>query len=138
MQRWIFREPALCLGLPVYLFAAFLFPLHLGWSGASYLELGGYLVVAVGLFATADVATQRRFYRRWQEVAAQSVLTLLTISLPAILVFSMGQVFDRSEEGMEDGLCELSGYAGGSDTVEAEADDAIDMTPDCVAASADR
>jgi predicted N-acetyltransferase YhbS len=80
----MFREPALCLGLPVYLCAGFLFPLHLGWSGASYLTLAGYLALACALFTAADVINQRGFYRRWQEVCAQSVLTLLTISLPAL------------------------------------------------------
>ncbi|HEY6814880.1 MAG TPA: hypothetical protein VI168_05005 [Croceibacterium sp.] len=135
MQRRILSEPALCLGLPVYLCAAFLFPLHLGWNSTSYLTLAGYLAVAGALFTAVDVATQRGFYRHWQEVGAQAVLTLLTISLPAVLVFSIGQAFDRSEEVMEDELCAMSGYAGGSDTPEAEADDAVDVTPDCVVAS---
>lgn|SRR6478609_5261716 len=132
MQRWMFREPALCLGLPVYLCAGFLFPLNLGWNGASYLTLAGYLALAVALFTTADVFTQRGFYRRWPEICAQSVLTLLTISLPALLLFSVGQAFDRSEERMEDELCAMSGYAGGSDAAAEEADDSVDPTPDCV------
>jgi hypothetical protein len=128
----MFREPALCLGLPVYLCAGFLFPLHLGWSGTSYVVLAGYLALACALFTTADVLTQRGFYRRWQEVCAQSVLTLLTISLPALLLFSVGQAFDRSEEGMEDELCAMSGYRGGSDALVEEADDSVDPTPDCI------
>lgn len=135
MQRWMFREPALCLGFPVYLCAGFLFPLHLGWSGASYLALLGYLALAGGLFTAADSMNQRGFYRRWQEVCAQAVLTLLTISLPAVLVFSIGQAFDRSEEGMEDELCTMSGYAGGSDLPVEELDDSVDPTPDCVTAA---
>jgi hypothetical protein len=93
----------------------FLFPLNLGWGGASYLALGGYLLVAGVLFTAADVMTQRGFYRHWHDVCAQSVLTLLTISLPAVLLFSIGQMFDRSEERMEDELCAMSGYPGGSD-----------------------
>ena len=132
MQRWMFREPALCLGLPVYLCAGFLFPLNLGWGGASYLTLAGYLAVAGALFTAGDVATQRGFYRRWPEICAQSVLTLLTISLPAVLLFTVGQAFDRSEEGMEDELCAMSGYAGGSDSAAEEIDDSVDPTPDCV------
>jgi len=133
MQRWMFREPALCLGLPVYLSAAFLFPLHLGWSGASYLALGGYLAVAAALFTGADVMTQRGPFPRWPAVCSQALLPLLTISLPAVLLFSLGQAFDQSEEVMEDELCEMSGYAGGSDAAEVEVDDAIDMTVDCAA-----
>jgi hypothetical protein len=133
MQGWIFREPALCLGIPVYLFAALVFPLHLGWSGASYLALAGYLGVTGALFTSADVLTHRGFYRRWQEICAQAVLSLLTVSLPAVLVFSIGQMFDRSEEDMEDELCAMSGYVSGSDAAEEEVDDAIDVTPDCVA-----
>jgi len=138
MQRWMFREPALCLGFPVYLCAGFLFPLHLGWGGASYLAFAGYLALAVALFTTADVLTQRGFYRRWREVFAQAVLTLLTISVPAVLVFVIGQAFDRSEERMEDELCAMSGYAGGSDAIVEEADDSVDPTPDCVAGAANR
>jgi hypothetical protein len=136
MQRWMFREPALCLGFPVYLCAGFVFPLHLGWNGASYPTLAGYLALACVLFTAADVTMQRRFYRRWREIGAQSVLTLLTISLPALLLFSVGQVFDRSEEGMEDQLCAMSGYASGSDTLDEEADDSIDPTPDCAEGTA--
>ena len=138
MQRWMFREPSLCLGFPVYLCAGFAFPLHLGWSGASYLVLAGYLALSGVLFTAADVATQRRFYRRWQEICAQSVLTLLTLSLPALLVFSIGQAFDRSEEDMEDELCAMSGYASGSDALVEEADDSVDPTPDCVEAADNR
>jgi hypothetical protein len=132
VQSWILREPALCLGIPVYAFAALLFPLHLGWTGASVLMLGGYLVVAGGLFTLADVLTHRGFYRRWQEIAVQSVLSLMTIALPALLAFAVGQAFDRSEEGLEDELCLMNGYASGSDSAEAEADDSLDVTPDCV------
>lgn len=132
MQGWMFREPALCLGFPVYICAGFVFPLHLGWSGASYVTLAGYLALACALFTAADVIAHRGFYRRWPEICAQSVLTLLTISLPALLMFSIGQAFDRSEEGMEDELCEMSGYAGGSDALAEEADDSVDPTPDCL------
>ena len=132
MQRWMLREPALCLGAPVYLCAGFLCPLHLGWSEASYAMFAGYLALAGALFTAADVITQRGFYRRWQEICAQSVLTLLTISVPALLLFSIGQAFDQSEEGMEDELCEMSGYPGGSDALTAEVDDAVDPTPDCI------
>jgi hypothetical protein len=134
----MFSEPALCLGLPVYLCAGFLFPLHLGWSGSSYLTLAGYLALACTLFTAADVMTQRGFYRRWPEVCAQSVLTLLSIAAPALLVFSIGQRFDSSEELMEDGLCAMSGYAGGSDALDEEVDDSVDPTPDCVAGAATR
>ena len=130
MQRLIFREPALCLGFPVYLSATIIFPLHLGWSGASYVALAAYLAVAGVLFSA--VLTQAGPSRRWREVCAQAVLTLLTISLPALLVFTIGQAFGRSEERMDDEVCAMSGYAGESDTATAEADDAIDVTPDCV------
>jgi hypothetical protein len=132
VQSWMLREPALCLGIPVYAFAALLFPLHLGWSGASLLVLAGYLVIAGTLFTLADVLTHRGFYRRWQEIVAQSVLSLLTIALPALLAFVVGQAFDRSEERFEDELCVMSGYAHGSDSAAAEADDSLDVTPDCV------
>ncbi len=135
MQRWMFREPALCLGFPVYLCAGFLFPLHLGWSGTSYLMLMLYIAVAGALFTAADVVNQRGFYRRWQEIGAQSLLTVLTVALPALLLFSIGQAFDRSEEGMEDELCAMEGYAGGSDALVEEADDSVDVTPDCVASA---
>ena len=36
---------------------------------------------------------------------------------------------------MEDELCAMSGYAGGSDAFDEEADDSVDPTPDCVVAN---
>lgn len=132
MQSWILREPALCLGIPVYAFAAVLFPLHLGWSGASLVLLAVYVAIAGGLFTIADVLTHRGFYRRWHEIVAQGVLSLMTIAAPAVLAFAVGQAFDHSEERLEDELCVMGGYAGGSDSAAAEADDSLDVTPDCV------
>ena len=45
----------------------------------------------VALFTAADVLAQRGFYRRWREICAQSLLTLLTIAVPALLLFTIGQ-----------------------------------------------
>jgi membrane-bound ClpP family serine protease len=132
VQSWILREPALCLGIPVYAFAAVLFPLHLGWSGASIVLLAAYVAIAGGLFTLADVLTHPGFYRRWPEIVTQGVLSLMTIAVPALLAFAIGQVFDHSEEKLEDELCQMSGYVRGLDTAAAEADDSFDVTPDCV------
>ena len=129
-QHWIFREPALAFGLPVYVFAAILLPLHIGWIGASFLEFSGYLVVAAVLFAIADALFQPTLYPRLLSVIPQSFLSLLALAVPAALAFWLGSIAGPIDEALDEGVCASQGAAE-SDTVEAESDDTFDMTPDC-------
>jgi hypothetical protein len=79
-----------------------------------------------------QLRTPRRALPFTVPLLALALVNVLTVvAVPALLVFSIGQAFDRSEEGMEDELCAMSGYAGGSDALAEEADDSVDPTPDC-------
>ena len=132
LQYWLLREPSLCFGLPVYLAAAILFPLHLGWTDAGLLALAGYLVVAAVLFSLADALTQPALYRRWVAVVPQSLLSLLALAVPAALAFALGAALGPIDEALDEEACASHGAAE-VDTVEAEADDTFDVSPDCSA-----
>jgi hypothetical protein len=129
-QHWIFREPALAFGLPVYVFAAIIFPLHLGWIGTSWLEFGGYLVIAAVLFAIVDALLQPSYYPKWLSVLPQAFFSLLALALPAALLFAIGSAVGGVDESFDEVVCASRG-ATEIDTVEAESDDSFDFTPDC-------
>lgn len=133
-QHWLLREPSLCFGLPVYLFAAFLFPLHLGWTGASLVGFASYLVFAAALFSIVDAALQPSFYPRLASVIPQSFLSFLALAVPAGLAFAVGGAVGPVDEALDEGVCASQG-ASEADTAEAEADDTFDVTADCIAAS---
>lgn len=131
LQRWILREPCLAFGLPVYGFAAVLFPLHLGWTGASWLAFAGYLLIAAALFSTADAVTQPALYPSWLFVVPQSLLSLFALAIPASLAFAIGSNVGPVDEAWDGVVCASQGAAE-ADTREAESDDTFDMTADCV------
>jgi hypothetical protein len=130
LQHWLLREPSLCFGLPVYLFAAFLFPLHLGWVGTSPGSFVAYLVAAAILFSIADAIAQPAFYRRRGALVPQSFLSLLAIGVPAALAFAAGAALGPVDEAMDEEFCAAQGTAE-LDSVAAEADDTYDVTADC-------
>ena len=130
LQHWIFREPALCFGLPVYLSAAVLFPFYLGWTGTSLLSLAGYLLVAALLFSVADAVWQPSLYPKWKAIIPQSFLSLFALALPAAILFVVGGALGAVEERLEDEVCANGGAVETADA-SAEADDAFDVTADC-------
>ena len=130
LQHWLLREPSLCFGLPVYLFAAFVFPLHLGWTGTSLASFAAYLIVGAMLFSIADAIAQPAFYRRKGALIPQSVLSFLALGLPAALAFAAGGALGPVDEAMDDEFCAAQGSAE-LDSVAAEADDTYDITADC-------
>lgn len=131
LLHWLLREPSLSFGLPVYLFAALLVPLHLGWIGASLLELVGYLVVAAAIFTVADAVTHPGLYVKRRALVAQAFLSLLALAVPAALAFSAGLLAGPVDEELDEEACASQG-SGESDTLDAEADDTFDVTPDCI------
>ena len=133
LQHWLLREPSLSFGVPVYLFAALLFPLHLGWIGASPLELVGYLAIAAILFSTADAIAQPALYRRWVALLPQAVLSMLALAVPAALAFAVGSLAGPVDEASDEEVCASQGMAE-VDTLDAEADDTFDVTADCAPA----
>jgi hypothetical protein len=133
MQHWLLREPSLSFGLPVYLFAALLVPLHLGWTGRSLPEFLAYLAVAALIFSIADALTNRGLYDSAGELAGQVLLSLLALALPAALAFAAGSLAGPVDEVLDEETCATQGAAE-SDTLESESDDTFDVTPDCVEA----
>ena len=129
-HRWLLREPSLCFGLPVYIFAAIVFPLHLGWIGSPLLSCLGYVVVAAILFSTVDAVFQPSFYPQWLAVIPQSILSLLALVVPAALAFSLGAALGPADEAIDELTCASQGAAE-VDTIEAYSDDMFDMTADC-------
>ena len=130
LQHWLLREPSLGFGLPVYLFAAFLFPLHLGWIGSSLGSFAGYLVIAAILFTIADAIAQPAFYARWRALIPQSILSFLAIGAPAALAFAAGTAIGPVDEAADGQVCAAQGLTE-IDSPEAEADDTYDVTADC-------
>lgn len=132
LQFWIFREPSLAFGLPVFVFAAIVFPLHLGWTGTSWPAFAAYLAVAAILFSLADALLQPSFYPRLVSVIPQSFLSLLALALPAALAFAIGSAAGPVDEELDEEVCASQG-AVEVDTLEAESDDTFDVTADCIA-----
>jgi hypothetical protein len=118
VQHWIRQEPSLAFGVPVYIFAAILFPLHLGWIGASLPELAGYLVAAAMIFSLADVITHKGAYPKWTSVTSQLLLSLLALILPVSLAFTMGSIIGPIDEVYDESVCASRG-SNESDSVEA-------------------
>jgi len=135
LQHWLVREPSLCFGVPVYLCAAILFPLHLGWIDSSVLSFAGYLVVAAVVFSLADAVAQPALYRPWLSLIPQSFLSLLALGVPAILAFTLGSLAGPVDEALDEEACAIQGSAE-LDSVAAESDDTFDVTPDCAPAPA--
>lgn len=130
LHYWIFREPALAFGLPVFACAAILFPLHLGWTGAPLIALAGYLLIAAALFSAVDVLIQPTYYPQWLSVIPQAFLSVLALAVPAVLAFGIGAAFGPVDEALDEEVCASQG-ASEADTWEAESDDTFDVTPDC-------
>ncbi len=134
LQRWLFREPSLSFGVPVFVCAAVVFPLHLGWTGATPGELLIYLAIAAALFSLADALGQSDFYDRWHAVIMQSLLSLCALALPALLAFAIGSAAGPVDEAFDEGICASQGAMEADDAI-AESDDTFDVTADCIAES---
>lgn len=121
-------QPNVALGVPVYGCAAIVFPLHLGWIGASWADLALYLGFAALLISAADALAAPRLNRL--PFVPQSALILLAIGAPAALAFAIGSFAGPIDEAMDERAC-LAAGAGEEDSPQAEGDDTFDLTPDC-------
>ena len=122
-------HPNVALGVPVFGCAAIVFPLHLGWMGASWVDLAIYIAFAALLFSAVDALAAPRLNRL--PLAPQSVLILLAIAAPGALAFAVGSIAGPIDETMDERTC-LAAGAGEEDSLAAEDDDTFDLTPDCV------
>ena len=132
MRHWIFTEPALALGVPIYLSAAVLFPFYLGWGGVGFAGLAAYCALAAAVFCLVDASEHPTLYPKWRDVVMQAVLSLLVLSVPGTLAHGLGTALAPMEERLEDQACIGAGYAGSSDAPADEANDALDVIADCV------
>jgi hypothetical protein len=133
LHYWLLREPSLSFSVPVFLCAALLFPLHLGWIGASPLDLVAYLAIAAVLFSITDSLLQPELYRRWDALIPQALLSMLALAVPAALAFAVGSLAGPVDEASDEEACASRGMAE-VDTLDAESDDTFDVTADCAAA----
>lgn len=134
LKHWVFREPSLAFGLPVYIVAAFALPLHLGWTGASWLAFVGYLALVTVLFSIADALLRPAYYRRRISVLPQSLFSFPSLAVPAALAFWLGTLAGPVDEAMDEDICASQG-ATEVDTAAAESDDTFDVTADCARGS---
>ena len=132
MSRAINRTTNWCLGTGVWLYAAFVCPLHLGMAGVPATALAGYVAVATGLLLTADILQDPASYRRAGTVRAQGAPFLLAVAVPAILAFTTGQRLAPLDAPIEEeDVCALAGLAPTDEGSAPELDDAFDLSADC-------
>ena len=131
LHRWLFHEPSLSFGVPVFVCATAVFPLHLGWIGTSVPGFIAYLVVAAVLFSLADALLHPYFYARWEALVAQACICMCGLVVPAALMFAVGSAFGPVDEALDEEVCASQG-AREADSVGADADDTFDVTADCI------
>ena len=131
MNADIFSRPSWSVGVAVWLCAAFVFPLHLGWSGAPAGLLVAYTVIAAGLLLVADALHDPDAYPGWRELRFQAAPFLLAVAVPAGVAFALGQVMAPAEPAdvILKGL--LGGFSPTAESPLEELDDSMDLTADC-------
>jgi hypothetical protein len=131
MNTDIFRRPSWSFGAVVWLCAVFVFPLHLGWSGAPAVSLVAYSATAAGLLLVADALHDPDTYPTWRELRFQAAPFLLAVAVPAAVAFALGQVLAPAEASFEDDVCRLGGFSPTPETSLEELNDSLDLTADC-------
>ena len=131
MTNRILRDPAFGLGLAVWVVAATLLPFQLGLTGATLLGLVAYLAVAGALLATADAVLNPAFYRDWSDVGLQSVFWMISLSLPAGLLFALGAASAPANDTFGDDLCRMAGLSHLEGHPEDALEEALEPTEDC-------
>jgi hypothetical protein len=131
MNAHIFSRASWSFGAGVWLCAAFVFPLHLGWSGAPAASLAAYSVIAAGLLLAADALHDPETYPSWRELRFQAVPFLLAVAAPAAVAFALGHATAPAEEAFEDDVCRLGGLSPTQASPLEELDDRLDLTADC-------
>jgi hypothetical protein len=129
--RDMLDRPGWYCGAAVWLCAAFVFPLHLGWVGAPATALVVYTGVAATLLLTADVLIDPAFYRSRGTVRGQFGPFLGAVALPAAIAFVIGHAMAPVEDTLEDEVCELGGFAEAPRGSLQSLDDSFDLTADC-------
>jgi hypothetical protein len=136
MTRAIHHTANWCLGASVWLCAALVFPLQLGWAGAPVIGLLAYIAIAGGLLLAADILNDPVCYRGRGAVRSQAGPFLLAVAGPAVLAFALGQLIAPIDRGVEEEhVCDLAGLAPTVEGSMQELDDGFDLNADCARAS---
>jgi hypothetical protein len=137
MARAIQRRANWFAGVVVWVFAAFVFPMHLGLAGAPALALAAYTALAAGLLLTADILHDPGAYRGRGLVRAQVSPFFIAVAVPAMLGFAIGKVLAPLDQAVEDEqVCALAGFAPAAEGAMADLGDGLDPTADCAPAPA--
>jgi hypothetical protein len=131
MKDRILREPAFALGMLVWLVAATVFPWQLGLARASIANFAIYLLIAGALLAVADALLNPSFYRRWGDIALQGVFWTIGLSVPAGLLFALGNSAAPAAERFGNSLCLMAGLANPADHTEGPIEEALEPTESC-------
>jgi hypothetical protein len=132
MARAIHHTANWCLGGAVWLCAAFVFPLQLGWAGAPATALLAYIAIAGGLLLTADILHDPVSYRGPRAVRTQAWPFLMAVAGPAVLAFALGQLLAPLDRAVDEGdVCGLAGLAPTVEGAMQELDDGFDLNADC-------
>ena len=133
MTKHIVHDPPFALGVAVWIAAATLLPFQLGVASGTLPALALYLVVAGTLLAVADAVLNPALYHRWSDVALQSVFWMISLTVPAALLFALGTRSAPAAEGFEDDLCQLAGLAHLEGHPEDALEEALEPTEECEA-----
>jgi hypothetical protein len=131
MKDRILHEPAFALGVAVWLVAATVFPWQLGLVGASLTGFAAYLAIAGGLLAVADALLNPAFYQRLGDVALQGLFWTIGLSVPAAVLFALGNSAAPAAERFEDNLCIMAGLANPADHTESAIEEALEPSESC-------
>jgi len=131
MFQRIAQDPAIGFRLGVYLFAAVVFPLHLGWVGVSWGQLWAYLAIAAVLLSLPVALLVRPLHHaKWQAMVIVAISNAVLSAVPAMLAFSVGSALGPIDEAIDEKVCAAQGL-GEQDSALAEANDTVDVLPDC-------
>ena len=131
MTKHIVHDPPFALGVAVWIAAATLLPFQLGVASGTLPALALYLVVAGTLLAVADAVLNPALYHRWSDVALQSVFWMISLSLPALLLFALAAASAPANETFEDGMCRIAGLSHLEGHPEDALEEALEPTEDC-------
>lgn len=131
MTKRIVHDPPFALGVAVWIAAATLLPFQLGVASGTLPALALYLVVAGTLLAVADAVLNPALYHRWSDVALQSVFWMISLSLPALLLFALAAASAPANETFEDGMCRIAGLSHLEGHPEDALEEALEPTEDC-------
>lgn len=131
MKDRILSEPSFAMGMTVWVVAATLFPWQLGLAGASLIGFVAYLAIAGVLLAVADALLNAALYHRWTDVLFQGLFWMIGLSVPAAVLFTLGNSVAPAAIEFQDDLCVMTGLDNPADHSEAPLEEALEPSEAC-------